>query len=110
MWKGFRAINILFLFEFFINNDLISSNQSGFKTGDACLNQLSSIAHDINQSLDDGPEVRAVYLAISKAFDSVWHDDLIFKLRQNGVTGKVLNILTDFLKARKKRLTVFTVA
>ena len=33
------------LFEYFIENDLISPNQSGFKPGDPCTNQLVSITH-----------------------------------------------------------------
>ena len=57
------------MFEFFTNNELISSNQSGFKSGDSCINQLLCITHDIYQSFDDGPETRAVFLDISKAFD-----------------------------------------
>ena len=35
------------MFEFFIQNDLITPNQSGFKTGDSCINQLISITHKI---------------------------------------------------------------
>ena len=37
------------MFNFFIENKLISSNQSGFKPGDSCINQLLSITHEINQ-------------------------------------------------------------
>ena len=37
------------MYSFFIENDLISSNQSGFKQGDSCINQLLSITHDICQ-------------------------------------------------------------
>ena len=33
------------LFEYFIENDLISQNQSGFKPGDSCINELISITH-----------------------------------------------------------------
>ena len=35
------------MFGFFIENDLISQHQSGFKPGDSCINQLSSITHEI---------------------------------------------------------------
>ena len=42
------------MYSFFIENDLISSNQSGFKQGDSCINQLLSITHDIYQSIDQG--------------------------------------------------------
>ena len=37
-------------------------------------------------------EVRSVYLDISKAFHKVWHEGIIFKLRQNGVDGKFLDL------------------
>ena len=58
------------MFEFFSENELISHNQSGFKPGDSCINQLLCITHDIYQSLDNGLETRAVFLDISKAFSS----------------------------------------
>ena len=54
------------MFSFFIDNDLIYQNQSGFKSGDSCINQLLSIAHEIYKSFDDGWEVRGVFLNISK--------------------------------------------
>ena len=82
------------IYSFFIENDLISSNQSGFKQGDSCINQLLSITHDIYQSLDQGYEVRSVFLYISKAFDKVWHKGLIHKLEQNGIGGPLLKIVT----------------
>ena len=66
------------MFIFFIENKLISPNQSGFKPGDSCINQLLSIAHEIYESFDAGLEVRCVFLDILKAFDKVWHDRISF--------------------------------
>ena len=60
------------LFEFFPENELISHNQSGFKPGDSCINQLLCITHDMYQSLGNGLEIRGVFLDIAKAFDKVW--------------------------------------
>ena len=45
------------LFEYFIENDLISPNQSGFKPGDSCTNQLISIKHEIPLMMDFKSEV-----------------------------------------------------
>ena len=73
------------MFGFLIENNLISSNQSGFKPGDSCINQLLSITHEIYKSFDDGFEVRGVFLDISKAFDKVWDKGIIFKLKQDGL-------------------------
>ena len=58
------------MYPFFIEHDLISSNQSDCKQGDSCINQLLSITH-IYQSLDQGYEICGVFLDISNAFDKV---------------------------------------
>ena len=86
------------MLKYFLDNNLISPKQSGFRPGDSCTNQPLSITHDIFTSLDDGLEVRGVFLDISKAFDKVWHNGLIYKLKQNGIKDKLLCLLIDFLK------------
>ena len=90
------------LHEYFIENELISSSQPGFKPGDPCINQLISTTHDIYQSFDDGFEVRGVLVDIYMAFDKVWHKSFINKLKQYGVAGNLLNTLANFLKNRKQ--------
>ena len=89
---------------FFIENKLISSSQSDFEQGDSRINQLLSIAHEIYSSFDKSLEVRSVYLDISKAFDKVWHDGIILKLTQNGISGNLLNLLRDILNERIQRV------
>ena len=44
------------------------------------------------------------YIDIYKAFDKVWDQWIIFKLRQNGISGDQLNILSDLLSNRKQRI------
>ena len=102
--KIFERLIFNEMFRFLIENNLISSNQSGFNPGDSCINQLLSITHEIYKPFDDGFEVRGVFLDISKAFDKVWHKGIIFKLQQNGISGKLLRVLSDFLKDRKQRV------
>ena len=85
------------MFKFLIENNLIFSNQSGFKPADSCINQLL-LTHEMYKSFDDGFEVRGDSLDISKAFDKVWHKGIIFKLKQNGISGKLISILSAFLK------------
>ena len=94
------------MFSFFIENDLISQNQSGFNPGDSCINQLLSIIHEIYKSFDDGWEVRGVFLDISKAFDKICHKGLVLKLKLNGISGNVLKIMEDFLANRYHRVLV----
>ena len=102
--KIFEKLIFNVMFKVFTENELISLNQSDFKPGDSCINQLLAITHEIYISFDEGFEVRGVFLDISKAFDKVWHEDLIFKLKQNGISGNLLNLLCDFMRNRKQRV------
>ena len=88
------------MFDFLSDNNLLSRNQSGFRSGDSCINQLLSINHEILYAFDKGLELRAIFLDISKAFDKVWHDGLIFKLRKNGISGDIIK--TFFLTENKE--------
>ena len=73
------------IFEFFIKNNLIIPNQSGFKTCNSCIYQLIWITHKIHKSFYGGYKVRGVFLDISKTFDKVWLLYLHYKLRQYGI-------------------------
>ena len=81
----------------------MTKNQSGFRPGDSTTNQLTDLVDAIHQAFDSTKslEVRAVFLDISKAFDKVWHDGLIFKMRQNGISGKLLKLFQNYLSNRK---------
>ena len=72
--KTFERLLYNQMFEIFIRNDLISQNQSGFKSGNSCINRLLAITHEIYKSFDACLDIRAV-----KAFDKVWHQGLPYK-------------------------------
>ena len=91
---------------FLLKNNLVSPNQSGFKPGDSCISQLLSITHKIFQSFNEGFEVRSVLPDISKPFYKVWHKGLIFKVSKTGISGNLLDILSDFLSDRKQRVVL----
>ena len=90
---------------FSIKNKVIAANQSSFRPGDFCINQLIVITQEIYQSFIASYEVRGVFLDIPKVFDKVWYEGLIFKLKQNGISGKVV-ILTFIKKNRKQRVVL----
>ena len=77
-----------------------------FRPGDSTINQLLAITHSIYKSFEDGCETRALFLDISKAFDKVWYPGLLFKLRQNGIDGDLLELMTDYLSNRHQRVVL----
>ena len=46
------------------------------------------------------------FLDISKAFDKVWHDGLIFKLKSYGVEGELFLLLKNYLRNREQRVVL----
>ena len=79
-------------------NNLLNSNQSGFRPNDSCDSQLLSIFRDIYSSFDCHPslEVRGIFLDISKAFDRVWHEGLLYKIQSIGISGIPLKLIEFF--------------
>ena len=89
----------------FLNaKNLVTKNQSSFRPGESTTNQLLYLVHEIHQTFENPKSlvVRAVFLGISKAIGKVWHDGLIFKLKQNGVSGCLFMFLQNYLNNRKK--------
>ena len=86
--------------------NLITEYQCGFRPGDSTTNQLLYLLDEIHQAFDstESFEVRTVFLNISKAFDKVWHEGLIFKLEQNGFPGDPLKLFQNYLRNRKQRV------
>ena len=84
------------MFTFFTENNLISPNQSGFRPGDSCVNQLLAITPEIYKSFDEKFEVKGVFLDISKAFDKVWHEGLLLRLNQNCISGNLVKLVRNF--------------
>ena len=87
--KIFKGIIFNSIFQFVEENKLLNVNQSGFQPGDSCEYQLLSIVHNIYAGFDQNPplEVHSCFLDISKAFDKVWHEGLIYKVETICFTG-----------------------
>ena len=71
----------------FMENSLMSKNQSGFKPDEFWTNQLLSIKHHICRSVDDG----------QKAFDKIWLKCLIFNSKSNSTSVNFLRTLFHWL-------------
>ena len=85
---------------------MLSFHQSEFGPDDSCVHQLILIVRDIGNAFDSNPslEVRGVFLDISKAFDRVWHKDLLYKPKCMGINGNILKLVKSFLSNRYQRV------
>ena len=104
--KIFEKIIFDNLYGYVLKNNFISDKQSGYRNNDSTVKQLLSITHEIYKAFDNSQEIRAVFLDISRAFDRVWHEGLIFKLKSIRIEGEMINILEDFLSERMQRVVI----
>ena len=90
------------IYNFLSGESLLNSNQSGFHPNYSCINQLLAITHEIFEACDCSPslEVRSVFLDISKAFDKVWHEGLLYKIKSIGISGECYSPLENYLSGR----------
>jgi hypothetical protein len=92
------------IYNYLIDNNLITSRQSGVTPGDSAVNQLLYITNEFGRALDEGKEVRVVFCDISKAFDRVWHKGLLRKLESIGIRGSLLSWVNNYLSESSNAL------
>jgi hypothetical protein len=94
------------IYNFLLENRIISSNQSGFTPGDFAINHLLYITDEFGKAHDDGKEVNVVFCDVSKTFDRVWHKRLLTKLKSICIQGPLLSWIEHYLLDRKQRVAI----
>ena len=86
-FKIFEKLIFYSIYELVNKNNIFNDNQSGFRPNDSRIHQLIAITHNIFNVFDANPslEVHGVFLDLSKAFDRVWRDGLLYILRSNRI-------------------------
>ena len=109
--KIFEQLIFNSLFNYFMQNKLFTECQSGFIPGGSFIVQLLSITHEIYKGFDCNllADMRGFFLDISKVFDKIWHEGLIFKLkayRIDRIEGDLLKFLINYLEDCKQRIVL----
>lgn len=62
--------------------NVIPGYQFGFRAKHGTIDQIHRLAEKITQVFEDKEYCTAVFLDISQAFDRVWHDGLLYKIKK----------------------------
>ena len=81
-------------------------HQSGFRPNDSTEQQLARLLHQLSEARDSGKTVMSCFFDLSKAFDRVWHDGLLAKLRHLGVSNTAHQWFNAYLTGRRQRVKI----
>ena len=104
--KVFECLLAKRLNNFAEKRNLFPNLQFGFHKSLGTCDALLTITKFVQKALDSGCEVRMACLDFSAAFNWVNHEALVFNLRQLGVGGPFLTILTEILSNRLQKVVV----
>lgn len=81
-----------------INKSLIPNHQFGFRQKHATIEQIHRLTTRIHKEFETKRYCSAIFLDISQVFDKVWHDGILYKIKQN--LPHYFNILKSYLQER----------
>lgn len=88
-------------------NGLINKNQIGFQKDSRTSDHILTLKTLVKKYVTKGKEKLYVcFIDFKKAFDSVWHKGLFYKLHKVGITGNSLNLIKDLYKKTKCAIKV----
>ena len=92
------------LYQFLVANKLLSGKQFGFRKGlSTTISALTSFADEVLLNMEQGRLCGAVFLDLTKAFDTVDHQILLSKLSAYGLSGNSLQWFRSYITDRKQR-------
>lgn len=116
---SYRPISLLSavgkLFEYFVlgmindwmfESDILKDFQFGFRQGLSTSHALMVLTDYIAKGLYKRCPTMAVGLDFTKAFDTVWHEGIVFKLMDLGLDPGICRIVQSFLNERTYRVRV----
>ena len=104
--KIFEKLARTRLLNFIENCNILNRNQFGFRKSHSTDHAMISLYDTCLAGLDDKLTTGSVFLDISKAFDCVDHNILLYKLNHYGIRGVVYQWFKSYITDRKQYVEV----
>lgn len=83
-----------------LNVNLFPDHQMAFRAGCSTTHQVLRLVEAITKGFNNKAFTPAVFLDVAKAYDSVWHTGLIYKLIQCSVPDAIVKLIASYLSNR----------
>lgn len=91
---------------FLDHNNVLSDTQHGFRKGRSTISALLGFADHVNEYLNSGKQVIALFIDYKKAFDTLDHDILLQAMDECGIRGPTNKWFRNYLSGRKIRTMI----
>ena len=96
--------------DFFNKHNFLYDNQFGFRKGHSTVDAIFSSLNMIRTEKGNKNYTLGLFLDLSKAFDTVDHNILLYKLDKYGIRGPTHQWLESYLTDRKQYTTIDNVS
>ena len=79
---------------------MLHVDQNGYREGRSCNLALNTLVDYAKRNLDNKQHVIAIFLDLSKAFDTIDHNLLLIKLEKYGFSKRALALMKNYLTNR----------
>ncbi|KAK7899409.1 hypothetical protein WMY93_020262 [Mugilogobius chulae] len=87
-------------------NELLSVHQSGFRKGRGTMDPIICLENEVRRAQKNQEAVLAVFFDVEKAYDMMWREGLMIKLRKIGVKGRMFLWIQSFMNGRTIQVRV----
>ena len=79
----------------------LHERQAGFRINRSCRDNVYTLNEIVQGRLRENKKTYAFFLDIQKAYDSVWHDGLWYKLWDMSIKGRMWRVIKKMYEASK---------
>ena len=90
------------LYDYFNSNNLLATQQYGFRPQHSTEYAAVKLVDHTSSEMENQKIPTAVFIDLSKAFDTLSYDILLYKLKYYGVTGTEFKLMQNYLSNRKQ--------
>ena len=100
--KIFEKLIYTRVYKFCVSKKILYENQFGFRSHHSTTHAVNYSIDKIVHNIENKNHVLGIFIDLSKAFDTINHDKLMYKLENYGIRGLPLKLMKSYMTNRKQ--------